>query len=480
MGISFNASSLLNGNGIDVQSVVNAILSPENSSLSALQNQQTDLSSQAGLLAGFNNNLSSLAAAVTALADPNGPLAYLTASSSQPSILTASAQTTAIPGTHQIVVSTLATTGTVYTDPLAGGADISILPTNVTSGDIQLQIGGVSGVTKDIPITAGSNDTLNTLASYINTQGWGVTASVVSDANGSRLAIYSQASGIPGALAITNNTTILNFEAPVGGTNATLTVDGVPLSSATNTITGAIPGVTLNLVGAAPATPVQINIGPDATQAAAAITSFVTAYNAVIGNLNTQFTVDPSTNTEGPLGGDSALRSLQASLLNDAAYSIPGNSGLVNLASLGINQNNDGTLTIDNTQLNNTFTTNPGAFQNFFQNVSTTGFANNFSSDLTNLTDPVNGILNLDIAANTTEQQGLATQITNLQDNITTQQAALTLQYEQVNATLEAFPSLLQEVTAELAALNGLGSTTSTTPSTSSNTTPTTGTATGG
>lgn len=253
----------------------------------------------------------------------------------------------------------------------------------------------------------------------------------------------------------------------------------MPLNSATNTITTAIPGVTLNLVSAAPATPVQISIGPDSTQAAAAITSFVTAYNAVIGNLNTQFTVDPSTNTEGPLGGDSGLRSLQSSLLNEAAYSIPGNSGLVNLASLGINQNDDGTLTIDNTQLNNTFTTNPAAFQNFFQNVSGTGFANNFSSDLTNLTDPVNGLVNLDIAANTTQQQGLTTQILNLQGNISAQRAALTLQYAQVNATLEAFPSLMQEVTAELGALNGLGSTTSA-PPISSNTTPATGTATGG
>ena len=175
------------------------------------------------------------------------------------------------------------------------------------------------------------------------------------DTDGSRLAIYSQSSGTPGALAIANNTTILNFEAPVGGTNASLTVDGVPLGGPTNTITTAIPGVTLNLVSSAPNTPVQINIGPDATQAATAITNFVTAYNAVIGNLNTQFTVDPTTNTEGPLGGDSELRSLQASLLNDATYAVTGNSGLVNLASLGINLNDDGTLTIDNTQLNTAF-----------------------------------------------------------------------------------------------------------------------------
>lgn len=469
MGISFNASTILNGNGIDVQSVVNAILSQESGSLTVWQQQQTDLATQAGLLAGFNNNLSNLAAAVSALADVNGPLASLTATSSQPSILTGSAQTTAIPGTHQIVVANLATIGTVYTDPLTDG-NTSFLTGGVQSGDIQLQVGGVSGVTHDIPITAGSNDTLNTLANYINTQGWGVSASVVSDASGARLAIYSQSSGLPGALAITANDTGLNFHPPLGGTNASLTIDGVPFSSPTNTVTGAIPGVTLNLASAAPATPVQLTVGPDANQVAAAITTFVTAYNAVIGNLNTQFTVNPATNTQGPLGADSSLRSLQSSLLNDVTYSISGNSGLVNLASLGINLNGDGTLTIDNTQLNDTFTTNPAAFQNFFQNASVTGFANNFSTDLTNLTDPTNGILNIDSAENKAQQQALTTQLNDLHDRLVAQQKQLTTLYAQVNATLEAYPVLLQEVTAQLGILN---------PNIF-NTSPTTGTSTSG
>ncbi len=105
MGISFNAAALLNGNGIDVKSVVTAILTPETAPLTAWQNQQTDLSTQAGLLSGLNNNLTSLAAAVLALANSSGPLASQSATSSDSSILTASAATTAAPGTHQIVVS---------------------------------------------------------------------------------------------------------------------------------------------------------------------------------------------------------------------------------------------------------------------------------------------------------------------------------------------------------------------------------------
>src|SRR6266849_5556862 len=116
MSVSFNAAALLNGNGIDVKSVVNAILTQQTGQLTIWQNQQTDLSTQAGLLAGLNNNLTTLAAAALSLANPNGPLASQAATSSQPGILTASADTTATAGTHQIVVINLATIGTIYTN----------------------------------------------------------------------------------------------------------------------------------------------------------------------------------------------------------------------------------------------------------------------------------------------------------------------------------------------------------------------------
>jgi flagellar hook-associated protein 2 len=340
-------------------------------------------------------------------------------------------------------------------------------------------VGGASETTYDIPITQGVNDTLNTLASYINSQSFGVTASVVNDATGARLAIFSQNSGAPGALAITNNTTNLTFDAPVGGTNASFNIDGVPFSSTTNTVANAIPGVTLSLNGTSESQ-VQLTVAPDATQASTALTNFVTAYNKVISDLNTQFTVDPTTNAEGPLASDAGLSSLQSSLLADVNYSLSGSGSLNNLAALGINLNSDGTLTIDNMALRNAFNTNPAAFQAFFQNSSNTGFANNFSSDLTNLTDPVNGILNVDLAGNSTQAQDLTNQISDLQANLTAQQQQLTTQYAQVNATLEAFPFLLQEVSAELGAISGLTSGGSSspffTPQTPTNTTPATGT----
>src|SRR5208337_3567985 len=159
------------------------------------------------------------------------------------------------------------------------------------------------------------------------------------DANGSRLAIYSQSTGAPGALAIVNNTTTLNFEPPVGGTNADISINGIPYASTTNTVTGAIPDVTLNLATALPGTPVTITVGPDTTAITNAINNFVLEYNTVIGDINTQFTVNAATNTEGPLGADTYLRNLQSSLLADAGYQTTDptsiSSGLTNLAQLG-------------------------------------------------------------------------------------------------------------------------------------------------
>jgi flagellar hook-associated protein 2 len=583
MGISLNAATLLSGNGIDVTSLVNQVQSQQSGQLTVWQQEQTDLQTQATALGTLNTDLTNLQTAMNALTDPLGALTAVTANSSMPAILTATADTTASPADHTIVVNSLASAGTVYTNAVSGGADVSILPSGATGGDLTLQVGGSSGVTHDIQITAGSNDTVTKLASYINqqsaTNNWGISASVLSDATGARLAIYSQATGTAGALAITGNTTTgslstasmgsadtsilssgqatgtiqlqmggtsgttatlaitqgsndtlntlasyitnqstqngwgitanvvkdsngyhlaisskaagsagalaftsndttltpvanpatsLNFVAPTGGADATLTIDGIPFSSTSNTVTGALPGVTLNLVSAEPSVPLQLAVGSDATQASTAINAFVVAYNTLISAINDQFTVDPSTNAEGPLGSDGSLRSLQSSLLSDASYSPGGSSGVVNLRSLGISTNDDGTLTVDNTTLNSKLTADPAAVINFFQN-SSTGFAQNFGADLTNLTSSVDGVLNLDLAQNSTQQGDLTNQINNFKDQLANQKTLLIAEFSQVNAALESYPYLL----AELNAAMGNPYTTS-----SANTTPTSGSST--
>jgi flagellar hook-associated protein 2 len=476
MGVSLNPATILSGQGIDVSSVVSQIVTAQSGELSVWQAQQSNLATEEGLLEGEQNNLVSLQTAVEALADPAGALAAQAATSSDSAILTASAQTSAITATHQIVVNSLATAGTLYTDPIAAGASTSFLASGQTTGDVKLEVGGASGTTYDIPITQGSNDTLTTLASYINTQSsannWGVTASVVTDTSGSRLALFSQNTGTAGALDIANNSnTTLNFDTPVGGTDASLNIDGVPFSSTTNTVTGAIQGVTLNLASASPGTTVQLAVSPDTNQITAAVNNFVSAYNAVVSTINTQYVVDPTGSTPAPpLESDISLRSLQSSILSDAAYAIGGNNGYVNLASLGINMNDDGTLTVGSNASGETFAdvveTDPSAVQNFFQNSSNTGFANSFNSDLTNLTDATTGPLNVDLAQDQAEGTDLTTTIANFQTQLTSETQSLTSQYDAVNASLQSYPLLLQEITEALGSL-GTDSSSSTTGVTS-------------
>jgi flagellar hook-associated protein 2 len=466
MGISLNPSTILSGQGIDVSSIVEQIIGEQSGQLTVWQGQQTTLATQDGLLEGEENNLTNLQTAVAALASPTGALVAQAVTSSDTSVLSATAQSSAIAGTHNIVVNSLATTGTLYTNAVAAGANTSILASGQTTGDVKLQVGGASGTTYDVPITQGSNDTLTTLSSYINTQStannWGVTASVVSDATGSRLSLQSQNSGSAGALAVTTNTnTTLTFDTPQGGTNASLTIDGVPFSSASNTVTGAIQGVTLSLTGVStgsPAQPVQLTVGPDQNQISTAVNNFVSAYNNVVSTINSQYVVDPTGATPAPpLESDISLRSLQSSVLTDAAYAIGGNSGLVNLASLGINMNNDGTLTVGSNAAGQSFAqvvaANPSAVVNFFQNSAGTGFANNFNADLTDLTAPTTGPLNVDLTQNQAEQSDLTATINNFDTQIALQTTQLTSEYDSVNASLQSYPLLLQEITETLGTL---------------------------
>jgi flagellar hook-associated protein 2 len=593
MGVSLNPASILSGQGIDVSSVVQQIITAQSGELSVWQGQQTTLATQEGLLEGMGNNLTNLQTAIAALADPTGALTAQAATSSDDGILTADAQSTAIAGTHQIEVTSLATTGTLYTNPIAAGAAVSFLPSGATGGDIQLQVGGASGTTHDIAITPGSNDTLNSLASYINAQSaannWDVTASVVTDLSGSRLSLQSQNSGSVGALAITANTvtgtlntadlasadtsflpvdqgtgdlqlqvggssgtiddlpitagvndtlnslasyittqsaangwgvtasvvqdsggyhlavstatpgpagdlavtnnttnltltpnpaTNLTFAAPEGGTNAVLSIDGVPFTSSTNTVTGAIQGVTLSLASQAPGVPVQLTVGPDQNQITNAINNFVSAYNTVISTINTQYVVDPTGATPTPpLESDISVRSLQSSLLADAGFAVSGNGGLVNLASMGINMNDDGTLTVGSTPPTSSsdpgqtfaqvLAANPSAVTNFFQNSSATGFANNFNADLTNLTDATTGPLNVDLTQDQAEQTDLTTTISSFEAQLATESTSLTQEYDSVNASLQAYPLLLQEVTETLGSLGSSSSSSGTSSSSS-------------
>jgi flagellar hook-associated protein 2 len=451
--ISFNvtAGSSSSGSGIDVTSVVNQILDAERGPETVWKSQQTSLTLQSAALTSINSSLSSLEDKVNALKDLSGVLANKSATSSQTGILTASAQSSAVPGSHTVIVSNLATISSAYTDPVATSS------TPLAHGSISIQVG--QGQAAQITVDD-TNDTLDNLASDINSQNIGVTASVINDASGARLALVSQTSGAPGDLTITGNIAGLNFHKSVTGTNAVLSIDGVPISSVSNTVSNVLPGVTLNLVSASPGTPVQLSVAPDTAGVKQAVNDFVASYNMVINAINAQFTFDPATNTAGSLAGNSSLRFLQTDLLLDVTYSLPGDNTIDSLRSLGVNMADDGTLSVDDAKLTDAVNNHFAEVQNFFQAANSYSFGANFGADLTKLTDTTDGIINVNLAENKSTQAMLTQQINDLEDRLAVQQKTLIAQYSAVDAMLRQFPSIMAQLTSQLGTLDQLYSTT--------------------
>jgi flagellar hook-associated protein 2 len=277
---------------------------------------------------------------------------------------------------------------------------------------------------------------------------------VINDANGARLAIVSATTGLPGNLAVTGtlqraDNSAINFTQAVPGLNAVLSVDGVPISSSTNKISGVINGVTLNLTAPTTSGPVTLGVGPDTSSISSAISTFVSAYNTAITSVNAQFQVNSDGSGLGPLEGDGSLRDAQQALLAAGSYSAKGTGGPVNLTSLGINTNNDGTLSIDSTALSSALSSNFSGVQTFLQDTST-GFAGNLVSSLLGLSGP-GGELALDAQGYTSTSTSLTQQISDLQSSLNAKQQNLIAVYAQVNVTLQELPLLQAQLSQQLA-----------------------------
>jgi flagellar hook-associated protein 2 len=440
--ISLNQTTASQGAGIDVSSIVDQIIFAEQAPERIWQQQQIALAAQTSSLNSLSSGVNALKAKVQALSDLSGAFAAQVATSSQPDLVTVSAQSNAAAGVHSLVINHLATVSSYYTDPVASSS------TTLAHGTFTLASGqGTSLITIDA-----SNDTLDKLSAYVNANNYGVQASVINDAGGARLALLSKTSGLPGDLSVTLNGTDLVFQKSADGINASFSLDGVPLSSTTNTVSSPLPGVTLNLLAANPAKPVTISVGPDTAGITKAINDFVSAYNSAIGGVNSQFKASANS-AAGPLANNSALRSLQSSLLSDVTYSVTGNNGVVNLASIGIDLQNDGTLSVDSSKLSSALSTQFADVKTFFQSGVAGGFGNNFSSDLTALTSPATGLLSLNLSENSANQQALTRQINDFEDRLANRRQFLINQYSQVDAMLRQYPLILAQITGQLASI---------------------------
>jgi len=343
VGLSFGSPT--SGAGFDVSSTVAEIVGNLQNVETPWKNQLTSLESQDAVISNLGTLFSNLSNDMSSLTDFQGILAQKEGSSSDTNVLElTAASSSATAGTHTVVVNNLAQTSSGYLDAIATASD-------VLSGSMTIKLG--NGTTKTIVIgaapptpaantiyTGSGNDTLADIASAINSANLGLTANVLADSNGSVLSLVSGTSGAAGQLTIassltdpnnvtsTNTTGTLNYNDGVDGKDASLTIDGVPLASASNTVSNLIPGVTFQLL--APSAQesgntletVQVVIANDNSGVESTVNQFVTDYNSLISAINAQHG-NTSSGTPEPLFGSPTLSLLQQELLSGLNTSNP-------------------------------------------------------------------------------------------------------------------------------------------------------------
>jgi flagellar hook-associated protein 2 len=356
-------SSLGVGSGIDAESIISALMSAESRPLSLLKTEASSISSKISIWGSVSSYVSSLQDAVRNLSSVsiwNG----MKASSSNDSAVGVSSDDGATAGSHTVNVTNLAVGQT-----LASGA-FTDSATTLSAGSLTLQLGTWAGSSftaksgsNPVSITVAADDSLADIRDAINNAGAGVSASVITDADGARLVIRSNDTGAENgfmvtatedsddgnaatglsALGYTANDGSAPMTAPQAAMNASITVDGIPISSASNTVTGALDGVTLSLK-AVTTSAVTVAVATDTAEISTAIDSFVSSFNTLMGYLKSQTKYDEAAKKGAPLQGDAAAVGMISQLRGVMNVDFTGGVDYSRLSDIGITVNKDGTL----------------------------------------------------------------------------------------------------------------------------------------
>lgn len=450
--VGLNFGSLSSGTGFDVAGAVSSILAISSGVETPWKNQLSALQAQDTAFSTLGSDLSTLSTSLSALTSFDGVLySKLGSSSDTNSLSLSSASSSAIAGSHTVIVHTLATTSSNYSSQITSASD-------VLSGSLTIGVGSAS---KTITVDNSSN-TLQTLAAAINSGSYGVSASVVQSSTGYRLSLVSNTSGTAGQITLTSHLTdttpstpaAISFSQGQPGADATLNVDGLETTSASNTVTGAIPGVTFQLLAASgnANTPIQVQIANDNASVETAFQGLVTAYNTVVGDIKTQEGKD-STGKAEPLYGNPTLSTIQTQL-SQALLGGSASGSIKNIAQLGLTIGTDGKLslstTILGTALNNSFSDVIGFLQN------TGSFGQTLTSTINSLGTTGNtGAIFLAQAQNTAQEATLNDNITKEDALIATQKITLTAELNKANQILQQIPSQIDEINQIYSATTG-------------------------
>ena len=457
LGTSALLSSAGIGSGLNVNAIITALVNAQQAGpAQQISNQTTQLQAQEAGLTALSGSLSSIQSTLSAL---TSNITYNTynATFSNTAIGSATTLPNAQPGTYSVVVSHLATAQSRTSGAYATGSAVG-------AGTLTVSVGSNS-----MNITVGATDSISTIASAINqsSSNPGVQATIVNGSNGAQLLLTSTKTGVANGFTVTAGSgsssglsslaTTLNTAGSNEASDASLSINGIAATSASNAVSGVLDGVTLNLTATGSTT---MTVSQDTTAVTGAINDFVSAYNSYVSTAATLNSYDPTSKQAGVLLGDSTLMSVQSQINSILSNGVAGNS-IGSLAALGIARNADGTLSVNSNTLNTALQSNPSAVQNLF--AGSNGYATVLNSTLDGFTSG-NGVI-------TSRTNSIQQQLTNLSQEsaaltarMNTYAAQLRQQYTALDTLMSSLNNTSTYLTTQLSALTGSTSSSSSKP----------------
>jgi flagellar hook-associated protein 2 len=363
------------GSGLDVSSIVSSLMAVEKLPLTKLQTTASTMQTKLSAFGQMQSLVSAFRDAAAALYKADS-YAVTTSTSSDPLSVNAGSTTKAVPGTYAVSVSALSSTQSTVSAAGQFSSETGVVGT----GSITLTLGtwsagqtaftakaGTSAIV--IPIGASEN-TLAGIRDKINAADAGVSATVVTDSTGSRLALQSSSTGAANGFRVSvsdddaNNTDNLGlsrlaFDPPAGAAQMTLTqsaadtqasINGIAVTTPGNTLTDVVGGISFSL-GKVTTTPVTVTVSRNTDAVKAQLTSFVSAYNALTGFLAGATQYDAATKQAALLQGDATTTGLQNQLRQAIGQPGTASPAFRTLSDIGIEFQKDGTLKLNDTKV---------------------------------------------------------------------------------------------------------------------------------
>lgn len=365
----------------------------------ALQSQEQPIQTQISALGKVQSALSSLQSALGGLADVQS-LAQYSLTTSPSSTVSATVTNDATPGTYNLSNIQLAQGQSLISSGFSSASS------SLGAGSIAIQLGSGPAVTVNI---ASGQDNLTGIASAINQANAGVQASVVFDGSTYHLSLTGDSTGSADAFTVSGSGGLAGFSYSPGSTatteltqhqaaaDASFSLNGIPITSGSNTVSGVVPGLTLNLTASGDATVTVSQNVSALDQAANGVTS---SLNNVLQTINQYSSYSP-TSGAGPLLGDVGLQVLRNNLLNAITSPTSGvapNTPYSSLSAIGFRINSDGTVSLNDQAFQTAAQSNYAAVAGL---LGTVAVADNPNVAVQDVGGAQPGSYAIDIAANT-------------------------------------------------------------------------------